>query len=106
MAINTDYQSVVTLGRLYRIGMVEGGRGLGQALAPRIMAKGGTMDIYFADATVDPTSLAEMALVKQDTTGQAIESIADYMAIVENQATVNEVIITGVELKEDLGAIS
>ena len=101
-----EYQSVVTLDRLYEIKMLEGGKGLGEALKPRITAKGGSIDIYFMDATVAPASLAEMSLVATDASAQAIESILCYMAVTENAATVGEVVITGIELVADLGPIS
>ena len=103
-----DYQETVTLGRLYKIQMLEGGRGLGESLSPRITVKGdgGSIDLYLADGSSDPASLAEMILQETGIKGVGFASITCYLAVTQNTGTIDEVILTGVKLVEDLGAIS
>lgn len=101
-----DNQSIILLSNLYEISTIEGNRGLGENLAPRISASGGTFDLYISDKSTPPASLAEMSLDQSNIGSASFISVPRYLAIVQNAGTITEVVITALAVVEDLGAIS
>ena len=100
-----NYQTAISLGTLYEI-KLSAASGLGEGLAPRISVKGGTVSVYFSDSATQPATLAEMSLDKALAKSEFFNAIPVYMAVVQDGGTVSEVILSSIQIIENLGAIA
>lgn len=103
-----EYQSSVTLSKLYEVNKKTGIDGDSYTLNPSLWADD-VISIYASDSATQPTSLADMTLSADETDvsgklvfGEGVSSIPRYIAVT---GSATEVVATGLFLK-DLGAIS
>lgn len=101
-----SYKRQITIGNLYKVKRLGGTSGSEQ-LTPNISAKTGTFDIYSYNGLSQPTDLSDLRVLEGDSNidGGTFERIPSYIVILESQATLSEVITSGIEV-EDLGSIS
>jgi len=106
-----EYQSTLTLGRLYEVKLAPIGESREQ-VAPSIWVNSGSVDIYVSQSGTQPAALANMTLNDADTDVSGIASfdlqgntIPRYISVAQNTGTSTEIIISGVSI-DDKGAIS
>jgi hypothetical protein len=96
-----DYQAAATANNLYPT-QLKAPSGLGEALKPRVTSIGNTVTIYGSED--EPTGLTlaniatKMALIEDNVEMTALESIPNYLAIVEKSGTPTELVVTSIEL--------
>ena len=100
-----NYQTAISLGTLYEIKLSDKS-GLGEGLAPRISVKGGTVSVYFSDSATQPATLSDMNLDKALTKSDFFNAVPVYMAVVQDGGTVSEVILSSIQIVQNLGAIA
>ncbi len=106
MAIESNQQAL-QLGILYKIDALSKGD-IQRDLSASIWVDSGSVDVYASDSATQPTTLAEMTLNTDDVAiaGKAqLVALPNYIAIVQNQGTSTELVLTGVKGVEQ-GAIA
>lgn len=107
MALETN-QTAISLGTLYKVDAMSK-NDIQRDLNASIWINAGSVDIYGSDSATAPTTLADMTLNTDDTGVEgkrSFDTLTNYIAVVENTATVGEVILSGVAVTGDEGAIS
>ena len=105
-----SYQRTVELNTLYEIAKLGGVSGA-ETIEPFIWINSGAVDIRSSSTEADPNTLtlADMTLNTENTNlsgHQPFYSFGNYIAIIQNTGTTTEITLSGVEIKQNLGAIS
>lgn len=105
-----EYQTTFALNTIYNINLKGGGSGLGETLKPRITSIGGTLTLYGSENEPTGVNLAnvatKMALIKDNITIQAFESLPNYICAVQKSGASTELVLTCINLLDSGTAIS
>ena len=107
MPLETN-QEQIQLSTLYKVDAMSK-NDIQRDLNASIWIDSGSVDIYGSDSATQPASLAEMTLNANDTAVEgkrSFDSLTNYITVVQNTGTSTEVVISGVSVTDDLGAIS
>jgi len=100
------YQTVLTLGKLYKVNKKGAPSGAGEQIVPNLYVNSGSVDVYVHNGATQPAARANMVLEDTGLTGvEAFEIIPTYISIIQNAGTTTELVVSGLEV-EDLGVIS
>ena len=104
-----EYQVSIDLDNLYEV-KKKGGVSGSEQLNPSIFINVGDVDIYGYNGATEPTSYATMGALQASNTAVggtiAFDVIPKYIAVKQNTGTTTEIVLSGVEIVADLGAIS
>lgn len=104
------YQTPFLLSHLYKIKMFGGGSGLGETISPRITSVGGIVDVYGSED--EPTGLTlanlatKMALMKSGVALESFNSLPNYIAVIQKTGTSTELVLTSIQIEEDVQVIA
>ena len=103
------YQRDVLINTLYLIRLASPS-GLGESIKPRITSVGGLLTVYGSEKEPGGLTLAnistKMALVADDVDIKAVESIPNYICIVQKSGTSTELVFTGINTESTIATIS
>lgn len=104
-----NYQKNISLANLYEL-KLSVASGLGESLSPRISSVGGDLTLYASEEQPTGLTLAniatKMSLIGDDVVMEAFISVPRYFAAIQKSGTSTELVITCIDIEEDLGAIS
>ena len=110
--LRDNYQEIITPANLYEI-RLHVQSGLGEALKPMIGAVGAAPILTLYGAFEEPTAVtlanitSKMILIKDDIAKlEAFDALPNYLAVILKSGTADSIVVSSINLEEDLGVIA
>jgi hypothetical protein len=103
MALNVNFQQAISLNKLYKVNKKPVLSGESEQLVTNLYVNSGNVDVYGYNGATEPSSLSDMVLNHENTEVYGtipFFAIPSYIAIVQNEGTTTELILTGFEAEE------